>query len=272
MRFETKQFLNQKASTGNEVTIVKETNHNLYSINEQSSKCYKLYIGNFDHNSSELDSLIFNLEKSGPNDFLEISIHSYGGLVYELQRLENIIKNIFPQRTRTILNPMGYSAGGFLFLMGDERLCFENSQIMLHNASGGFFGKFSDVKTNYEFEMNHLENYFQKVISPFLNKKEVTEFLNGKEYWFDTLEMCKRKICTHVIVNGDVIEAKEYIELMEPTPKPEKPVKTVKKVEKSKVEKSKSKKNKSEEDLISNIEELIETNEIKKVPKKKKTK
>jgi hypothetical protein len=37
---------------------------------------------------------------------------------------------------------------------------------------------------------------------------------DGKDFWFDTKEMCQRGIATHVEVNGLVIPAKQYLKLL----------------------------------------------------------
>ncbi len=38
--------------------------------------------------------------------------------------------------------------------------------------------------------------------------------LVGQDYWMDAKELCKRKIATHVILEGQEITAKEYLKLL----------------------------------------------------------
>lgn len=202
--------------------------HTLFKIEVPSTKNYKLYIGSFEHNEAELDNMFMELENANDDDTLEISIHSSGGLLSELQRFENIIKNIFTRRTTTFLNPYGFSAGAMIFVMGDYRVVFENSQLMFHDFSGGFYGKSYDMKNQIDFDYEFLKNYFTKIVSPFLNKKELQEFFSGKEFWFNAEEMLRRNIATHICINGDILEAKEYLKSIEKPEKPEKPEKSTK--------------------------------------------
>ena len=240
-----------------------QVSHSLFkSENEKSSQSFRLFIGDFQHEPEELDEIFFNLEQANLSDTLEIDIHSNGGYIYELQRFENLIKNIFPKRTVTYLNPYGYSAGALLFLLGDERVCFENSQIMLHNATSGYGGKFSDIKRYADFEMSLIENYIIKILSKFMSKTEIKDLLDGKEFWFDTLEMCKRGMCTQVVINSEYIDPKEYIKLMEPKISK---VKKPQKVEKPKTKKPQKVEKVQEPEKPSSPEKIQKPKKVEKV-------
>ena len=84
---------------------------------------YVLNIGDFE-NDIDLDPLFNELIDADYNDSLFIYIHSNGGLLTELQRFEQVINDKFYGRTTTFLNPHGYSAGAFMFLLGDSRIFF----------------------------------------------------------------------------------------------------------------------------------------------------
>ena len=197
--------------------------HTVFAVPVTTVNAYKLFIGDMENNDENLDEIFFKLEESTVNDTLEVSIHSCGGYLTELQRFENVMKNQFYGRVTTFLNPFGYSAAALLFCLGDQRVCFENSQIMFHDFSAGYYGKSSDMKNQMEFDMVFVKNHFNSIIDKFFSKQELEMFYKGHEFWFDALEMCKRGICTHVVKNGAFIDAKDY--LASKTPKTSKKVK-----------------------------------------------
>ena len=211
--------------------------HRLKTFRDECPNIFTLYINDFEDGPNN-DDIIDTLTKRAPDDYLKICINSHGGLITELQRFHNTISTFFKDRFETEINSIAYSAGAYLFCIAPVRVCYEYSHAMFHNAAGGFFGKFSDIKEQHNFDMEFYQKYLKSIVSKFFTEKELEQLLEGKEFWFDTLEMCKRGICTNVWYDGDVITAKEYIKLKTPA----KLLKPVKKVVKKSIKKKPVKK------------------------------
>ena len=190
------------------------TMHNLYKTEEKITD-FRLYIGDFEHENGELDEIFNDLRQATPSDTLTIEIASPGGFVSELQKFENLINTTFFENTTTILNPYGYSCGALLFTFGDERLVYVNSTAMFHDVSLGFAGKHSDVKEQAQFDEKAMANYLKPRLISYFTKQELEQFFNGKEFWMDCYELCRRGIATKVLMGQTQINASYFVKLCE---------------------------------------------------------
>ena len=201
---------------GKEITEFQDTDHKLYKKETLVACNHRLFINEFAEGN--LDSILNELYDAEEYDTLEIRISSPGGSVLDLQRFQNVIENIFPETTYTVLDNHGFSCGALIFCMGYERIAHEFSQIMFHDWSGWYYGKAADIDKRYEFDRKIFKDWMIKLLKDFLSEKEIEDMFEGKEYWFDTIEMCKRNICTHVMYKGSKLTAAEFIELKEKEP------------------------------------------------------
>lgn len=171
---------------------------------------YSLFLGEFgDETNHGLNKIIYALQTSAPGD-LEIHITSPGGYTHEGMTLYNVINTLYKGRTTTYLN-WGYSMGAIAFLFGDARVVYENSSLMIHNWSGGFYGKSRDIEDQLNHTKENLWSFFSKLISPYLSKKQMKSVEKGNELWFTSRELLENGMATHIIVDGELIEAKDYL-------------------------------------------------------------
>lgn len=198
-----------------------KTIKNDIEINVESGEPYKLftlYVGDFDlsdQNISDFNRMIFELGQAEKSDRIEISIASNGGCMSEGLRMIEIIKATFKhENITTSLSPHGYSMGSHLFVIGSKRIVTEDAAIMIHDYSSGVFGKGSNIKdyiTHAEKRLNRLAEK-QYVKTNYITVRELEQFKDGKDLWFETDEMVKRKIATHVMLDsGVVVKAEDYV-------------------------------------------------------------
>ena len=219
--------ITKSTKSGKEITEFQDTDHKLYKKETLVACNHRLFINEFAEGN--LDSILNELYDAEEYDTLEIRISSPGGNVLDLQRFQNVIENIFPETTYTVLDNHGFSCGALIFCMGYERIAHEFSQIMFHDWSGWYYGKAADIDKRYEFDRKIFKDWTIKLLKDFLTKNEIEDMFEGKEYWFDTIEMCKRNICTHVMYKGNKLTAAEFLELKEPKePKSQKEIKETK--------------------------------------------
>ena len=185
-------------------------NHRLFSESVKATK-YRLFIGGFNSIDHELDEIVNKLSKATPEDIIEVQIASPGGYTMDLMKIENVLRTYFYGRVKTILNPCGYSCGAMLFLCGDERIIYENSDIMFHNISTGTMGKLNDIELEITHNKKFFENYMSRSLSPFFSREEIRGLMEGKDFWMDALEMCERGICTGISVFGQIMEPGLYV-------------------------------------------------------------
>jgi len=174
-------------------------------------KKYKLFIGDFmDDTIHNWNQIKHELMNSSYNDILEVHISSYGGYTKEGIEFFNIVNTRFKQST-VYLN-YGFSMGANAFLYFDDRVVYENSEIMFHNWSGGFGGKAADIEDQYKHTKKHLNRFFEKTLKPYFSKKEIKKILKGKEKWLDSYEMLERGIANGIIKDGEYYTREQYLE------------------------------------------------------------
>ena len=182
-------------------------------------KKYTLYLGGFNIDSRDsssdtanLNRMIFELSLASKNDVLEIYIASNGGYMDEgIKFIQTIQKTFKYENITTILNPHGYSMGSHLFVIGHKRIVGTDSAIMLHDYATGTSGKGNNIKDyieHAELRMNRISKRHY-VDTGYITEAEFESFKNGKDLWFETEEIIKRGIATHVQTNdGNIIPCK----------------------------------------------------------------
>jgi ATP-dependent protease ClpP protease subunit len=226
-------------------------------------KIYKLFLGDFSETGNGIQRIINKLQGAGPDDVLEFHIASRGGEVDELVQFYNLCNTMFHGRVTTFANH-AYSAGAWAFLMGTDRIAYEHTSFMLHSYAGGFGGKRQDLLDHMEHEDRRLNTFLMGTLKDYFSKKELKKMNKGKDFWMNTEEMCERGIATHVLKDGDVLSAEEYLELKHPERKEAREKREAEEAEaNAKLEKELKKKLKKE---------AKKTKKLKKEAKDKKTK
>lgn len=195
--------------------LVKVNGKDLYKIVPPHTN-YRMFIDAFGETERGLHEIFNTLWSAGDSDTLELRINSWGGFVKEGQNFFNVIRNKFNGRTTTILDSAGYSMGALLFCCGDTRIVMEQSDLMFHDYSGAAWGKGQEIESQVEHTKKHIRKFFKEVIigNNFLTQKEFEDMLIGKDFWMDVQEMCQRGIATHVMVKGNMVEAREYLKTL----------------------------------------------------------
>ena len=206
------------------VAVESENNDKVY---KQSGgyTVYKLFIGDFDEQGNGIQRIMNKLQQAQGEDVLELHISSQGGVIAELLEMYNMCDSVFYNRITTFCN-YGYSAGALAFLFGQERAVYEYSDWMMHSYSGGFGGKRDDLISHLKHEDKRLTKFVDVILGDYFSKKELKQMHKGKDFWMTSTEMLERGIATHIIKNGTIIPAEEYLNTDE--------VKKVKKVKKDK--------------------------------------
>lgn len=94
---------------------------------------------------------------------ITILINSPGGYVYDGLGIIDVMANV-KCPIKTIVVGKAMSMGALIALCGDKRSAYPNSTIMLHQVSGGTWGKFEDVEVDYQ-EMKRINELVMKIIS-----------------------------------------------------------------------------------------------------------
>lgn len=129
---------------------------------------------------------------------IKIFIDSLGG---SLTDAFTIINSIQLSRTPVVTIALGcvYSGGFFIFITGDKRYAYPNASFLYHEGSAGTQGtanQFSNFAEFYKVQLKQIEDLV-------LNYTEIDkELYNEKkrdDWWMDTNEALKYKVCDEIL-------------------------------------------------------------------------
>jgi len=181
-------------------------------IENQMVNQVTLYLSTFHESKINIAEILNDLSELNENDKIKLRINSPGGLLNEGRAMINAIHATGAEVTTEILSDAA-SMGALMFCIGSKRLIYENSTIMFHNFSGGYFGKGQEMESYIKHSVKNNKLFFASHLIG-LTEEELVQMENGKDWWFNAKQMCERGIATHVIVHGLTIPAKYYLKLL----------------------------------------------------------
>lgn len=184
--------------------------HSLFFTTEVSKE-YRLFLDDLIQNGSEIHNILNTLHDAGDGDSLEIRINSCGGYVKHGNQFINVIRDRFAGRAATVLESDAYSMAASVFMAADTRIIYPHSVLMVHEATVYHWGKVTEGQAYFESSAKAIRKMFESLFKGYMTKKEMKKLFEGKDYYFDDIQMCERGIATHVIYNQGLITAEEYL-------------------------------------------------------------
>lgn len=152
---------------------------------------YSAYIsGTIESPSNYID--LFNLIRNlGPDDSLTLHINSHGGDVSTAIQMIRCMGESAGTITCSVEGNC-MSAATMIFLSADKFEITALSSFLIHNYSGGTFGKGNEMHSQIDFERQWSKNLFNEVYAGFLTKSEIKEVLDGKDIWLSHEDVAER--------------------------------------------------------------------------------
>lgn len=186
--------------------------HTLYVTTHEAPRSFRFFVDDLIHEGNEFHEQLNILHGGSAADSLELRINSRGGYVKYGQQMINVIKDKFSGRTATILEAEACSMAAFVFMVGDERIIYPHSMLMVHDTSMYLVGKSSESRKQMDVCYPESVRYFKSIFKDTMTDSEVEDVYKGIDFWFNAEEMCRRGMATQVLVDGELIEAKDYLE------------------------------------------------------------
>jgi ATP-dependent Clp protease protease subunit len=76
-----------------------------------------------------------------------------------------------------------YSMGAIIALCGDNLIMKDNTFLMFHDYSGGYYGKGGDTAKAVQYQREQLSRDFESWCVPFLTKKEFSAMMSGEDFY-----------------------------------------------------------------------------------------
>lgn len=125
------------------------------------------------------------------NDTVKIYINSQGGVVDTAIQFMRVLSET---EAHVICSIEGscMSAATMVFLCAQEFEITPFSLFMMHNYSGGMFGKGAELYDQAVFERKWSTEYFRYIYKDFLEEAEITSLLDNKDIWLTSNEVMER--------------------------------------------------------------------------------
>lgn len=158
---------------------------------ERHSTIYEVYFNEDIGAPHWYTDLVCLLGNATEKDEIHIFINSYGGRADSTVMIINAMANSNAV-IATIANGVVASAGTFIFLSSDVQIVNPHCQVMLHNRSGGLFGKGHEIKAQADFEHDYWIKLCHEVYEGFLSDEEIERLIAGEDFWFNSEQTAER--------------------------------------------------------------------------------
>jgi len=196
-----------------------------FKILEQviEEKIIHIYLSDVVGDPKDYIDIIHRIKVAGPNDTIFIYLNTPGGRLDTGVQIMSAIKNS-QARIVCVIDGEVFSLGTMLFLAATEFVVHDHSRIMIHNHSGGQFGKGHEYIAQAQDTIDWFAKMAYDVYRDFLTEAEIGLMLDGKDFWIQAEEI-RIRLTKMIALQEKRIKAKEAAEKQEakmkkPTPKP----------------------------------------------------
>lgn len=137
------------------------------------------------------NELCYKLDNASPAEEFFIYINTPGGILDAAIMLVSSIKNTLANTTARLSGTVA-SAGTIIALACRHVELADHTAFMIHNYSGGLYGKGHELKAHQEFVDANLNKSFSSFYEGFLTPTEIKRVIDGKDYWMNKDEVLSR--------------------------------------------------------------------------------
>lgn len=135
--------------------------------------------------------MVQKIQCAGPEEIIYIHLNTPGGA---LDTGVQIINAMQSSQAHIIVSIEAncHSLGTLIFLAADEFIVHDNCLMMIHNFSGGTFGKGNEQQSQLEAQIKWFNTLAHKLYVPFLNDQEFGKIVKGEDLWLQSDEIRRR--------------------------------------------------------------------------------
>ncbi len=156
-----------------------------------TQKIHHFYLLSYIEEPSNYVDMIHKFHVAGPDETIVIHLNTPGG---DLMTGIQLINSMQSTQARVVCSLEGEacSLGSLIFLAADEFLVHDNSLMMIHNFSGGIYGKGNEQVSQLEATIKWFNNIAKKYYLPFITEDELNDVLKGEDLWLQAEDIRKR--------------------------------------------------------------------------------
>jgi len=154
-------------------------------------KLHHFYISEVISEPSRYVEMIHKIKTAGPSDIIYLYLNTPGG------RFDTGIQiiaamNMSQAHVVTVLEGDCCSMGTALFLSGDEFVVHNHCTFMIHNYTGGVYGKGHEQVAALATATTEAAKFLRSIYIPFVNENEIEKIINGADLWMGSDEVRTR--------------------------------------------------------------------------------
>lgn len=164
---------------------------NKKSYKKVAAQLYEFYLSGAITVPEDYVEWFDTIRNATENDTVKIYINSQGGVVDTAIQFMRVLSET---EAHVICSVEGscMSAATMVFLCAQEFEITPFSLFMMHNYSGGMFGKGAELYDQAVFERKWSTEYFRYIYKDFLEEAEITSLLDNKDIWLTSTEVMER--------------------------------------------------------------------------------
>ena len=149
------------------------------------------YISGAIEDEEDYTDLIDALYTGKSNETIIIHLNSPGGRLDVTMQILNALK-VSDADVITVADGEVASAASLILFASQQIAVQPYSYIMIHDGSGGNFGKLNENLKQASFIAELTKKLYRDIYIPFLTEEEVDKVLDGKDMWLSSEEVNER--------------------------------------------------------------------------------
>ncbi len=192
--------MNNKIATEEELEI--EIKPYAYYEQQFAQKTHHYYLSGYIESPAAYVDMIHKIRTAGLDEIIIIHLNTPGGDLSTGVQLINAIK-YSDAHVICSLEGEACSLGSLIFLAGDEFLTHDNSIMMIHNYSGGTYGKGNEQVLELAATIKWFNSLAHSYYVPFISEDELVSVLKGEDLWLQSDDIRKRLVRMVKIMQKD---------------------------------------------------------------------
>ena len=158
---------------------------------QQTRSQFRFYISEEIEGPDKYHQMCQVLRQASESDQIYIHLNSGGGQIDSTVQLIGAMRECKGE-VITVADGIVASAATLLFLAGDGFIVNPHCLFMVHNFSGGAYGKGHELESQINADVRWFTRMANEFYEGFLNKAEIKKVFKGEDYWFTADEVMSR--------------------------------------------------------------------------------
>ena len=181
----------------------------LYFEAPLAGKAHHFYLSESIGAAKDYVEMIQRIKSASPHDVIYIYLNTPGGFINTGIQIISAIK-MSQAHVVTVLEGEVCSLGTLIFLHGDEMVVHDHCLFMIHNHSGGAYGKGHEYLASANATARWFEQLARDTYLGFLTEEEIKRMLAGEDFWMCSDEVRER--LQHYVKHLEKVQKQKELE------------------------------------------------------------